>query len=429
MKISINPDRTTWPSLLQRPVIELRQLEAEVRSMIEQVQLKGFEAVRELTLKFDGYNPDPLAVNDGEITAAEIDLDPDLKKAINSAAINIELFHRNQMKESPVVYISKNIQCWQREVPIDQVGLYIPGGTAPLFSTVLMLGIPAKIAGCSDIVMCCPADENAKVHPAILYAAKICGIKNIMRVGGVQAIASLAFGVGGYAPVNKIFGPGNQYVTMAKQLVTDWGVAIDMPAGPSEVMVMADHQANPEFVAADLLSQAEHGTDSQVMLLCFNEEFASKVEACMQEQLNELPRQAIARKALENSQSIVLSSIGEMMDFANAYAAEHLILAMENARQLCKSVRNAGSVFIGNYSPESAGDYATGTNHTLPTNGYARSYSGLTLQSFMKTIQFQEILPDGIREIGPDVITMAKAERLDAHANSVLIRLKELDHE
>lgn len=413
-----------WSELIIRPLIESRKLEAEVRDILKQVKIGEVSAIRSYTKEFDGYDPDPLSVSQAEVDAAVRELPTRLKLAIDRASQNIDLFHRNQQKELPIVYISQNIQCWQKDIPVDRVGFYIPGGTAPLFSTVLMLGIPAKIAGCTEKVLCTPAGSDGKVHPAVLYAASLCGIEKIFRIGGVQAIAAMAYGIGEVPAVDKVFGPGNQYVTMAKQIVSEQGIAIDMPAGPSEVLVMADQSADPEFVASDLLSQAEHGVDSQVILLCMDKEFAEQVDREIEEQLKLLPRADTARRAIENSKTIILVSRQEMMDFSNLYAPEHLIISFEESRKWAVEVKNAGSVFIGKYTPESAGDYASGTNHTLPTNGYAKSFSGLNLQSFMKTIQFQEIQPDGLKELGPDIIQMADAEGLRAHARAVEIRLE-----
>lgn len=422
----MKPSAENWGDLIKRPVFDIRELEPQVRAILEAVKAKGLVSIREYSLKFDGYDPDPLFVPQDEIRSASGKLTPALKAAINHAAENIERFHRNQQKELPVVYISKSIQCWQKDVAIDKVGFYIPGGSAPLFSTVLMLGIPARIAGCAERVLCTPAGRDGTVDPAVLYAADLCGIEKICRIGGVQAIGAMAYGIGGVPAVDKIFGPGNQYVTLAKQMVNEDGVAIDMPAGPSEVLVMADQSADPEFVAADLLSQAEHGGDSQVILLCLNEEFARQVAVAIETQLLDLPRASTAQRALANSISIVLDNEEEMMRFSNLYAPEHLIISLQESRKWAEKVLNAGSVFIGKYTPESAGDYASGTNHTLPTNGYARSYSGLNLQSFTKTIQFQEIQPEGLEELGPDIMEMAHAEGLQAHAKAVEIRMKKI---
>jgi len=424
MKIFDRPSKDLWPELINRPLINSRKLKSELRNILKQVRINGVSAIRSYTKEFDGYDPDPLLVSQAEVDKAVRELPERLKLAIDRAAHNIEIFHRNQQKELPVVYISQNIQCWQKDIPLEKVGFYIPGGTAPLFSTVLMLGIPAKIAACQKKVLCTPAGSDGKVHPAVLYAARLCGIEKIYRVGGAQAIAAMAYGIGEVPSVDKIFGPGNQYVTMAKQIVSEEGIAIDMPAGPSEVLVMADHSADPEFVASDLLSQAEHGVDSQVILLCMDKDFAELLDIAMEEQLKFLPRAEIARSVIKNSKTIILASPQEMMDFSNMYAPEHLIISFEESRKWAGRVKNAGSVFIGKYTPESAGDYASGTNHTLPTNGYAKTFSGLNLQSFMKTIQFQEIQSEGLYELGPDIIQMADAEGLRAHARAVEIRLE-----
>ena len=423
MKTVIRPPKSHWKELAVRPLIDSRQLVGKVRSILDDVKTSGENAVRDYCLKFDAYDPSPMEIPAMEFRSAEEVLGEKLKLAIRRAARNIELFHRNQLVELPIVYISRSIQCWQKDIPIERLGFYIPGGTAPLFSTVLMLGIPAKIAGCQDVIMCTPADSSGRIHPAILYAANICGIKKVFRIGGVQAIAAMTYGTKEIRPVDKIFGPGNQYVTLAKQLVSEEGIAIDMPAGPSELLLIADETADPAFVAADLLSQAEHGADSQVVLTCMSLTFASRVKEELMLQVEELPRKDIALQSLINSRIIVLESLSEMMEFSNFYAPEHLIMCVKEARKLSEDVRNAGSVFIGNYTPESAGDYASGTNHTLPTNGYARSFSALNLQSFMKTIQFQEIQADGLAELGPDVIEMAEAEGLQAHAQAVRMRM------
>ena len=425
MKVFISPKKSEWINLLVRPALDAGDLKNKVGEILDDIKGKGFHAVRSYSRKFDGYDPDPVAISATDIEESKNRISSELRSAIDRAAKNIEIFHRNQLVDFPTVYISKSIQCWQKDVPIEKVGFYIPGGTAPLFSTVLMLGIPAMIAGCSKMELCTPANSMGEIHPAVLYAASICGITEVYRVGGIQAIGAMAYGAGEIESCDKIFGPGNQYVTMAKQLVSEDGVSIDMPAGPSEVLVMADSSANPEFVAADLLSQAEHGDDSQVILLCSSEAFAISVNLALEEQLLSLPRAETAKKALENSRTIVLDSLDDMMEFSNLYAPEHLIISVVKARAWAEKVINAGSVFIGQYTPESAGDYASGTNHTLPTSGYARSFSGLNMHSFMKTIQYQEIQKEGLFDLGPDIITMAEAEGLRGHANAVGIRLKE----
>ncbi len=423
MQLIQNPAQTDWPSLLARPVADAADLEKQVRRIMDQVRKKGDKALRDLTEEFDGVRIKTSLVTDEEKSAAMENLGSDLKSAIDQAAANIRRFHENQREQSASLETMPGIRCWRKSVPIQKVGLYIPGGSAPLFSTVLMLGIPAAIAGCEEIVLCSPPQPNGALHPAILYAAQACGIRNIFKVGGVQAIAAMAYGTETIPQVYKIFGPGNQYVTLAKQLVQQTGVAIDMPAGPSEVLVIADDSVNPDFVAADLLSQAEHGPDSQVVLLTTSEQKAMAVQAAIQSQLQVLPRKAIAQKALDNSRIIIFNSQEEMMQFSNAYAPEHLILACENAALLAEHVTAAGSVFIGHYAPESAGDYASGTNHTLPTNGYARAYSGVSLDSFIKKITFQQLSREGLTAIADTVMTMAAAEGLEAHRNAIAIRL------
>jgi len=424
MKTINKPSLDQWTDLCLRPVSQEKKLESSVREIMGQVRTQGKIAIQDYCEKYDKYRPEALQVPLDEIKNAGNLLSRDLKKAIKRAAWNIELFHRNQQKDLPIVYISRSIQCWQKDVPIEKVGLYVPGGTAPLFSTVLMLGVPARIAGCNEIALCTPASEDGKIHPATLYAADLCGIHHVYRIGGVQAIAAMAYGIDSIPVVDKIYGPGNQYVTLAKQLVVEEGIAIDMPAGPSEVLVMADETANPAFVAADILSQAEHGADSQAVLLCQSKSFAEQVQKELEEQLDVLPRKELAAQSIENSLTLIFDQIDEMMSFSNRYAPEHLILALEQARYWADHVTNAGSVFIGHYTPESAGDYASGTNHTLPTNGYARAYSGLNLQSFMKTIQYQEIQVEGLVDLGPDIKAMAEAEGLVGHANAVSIRLE-----
>ena len=429
MKTYINPDKNTWSDLCLRPEINPENLEKEVSILLNRIRIEGLSAINELTEKFDGYLPSPLQTGKDSLTKAGDEISPDLKKSIDIAAENIRTFHKSQLRGVKKVDISNGVRCWQKDVPIESVGLYIPGGTAPLFSTVLMLGIPAKIAGCPNISLCTPAGKDGNVHPAILYAASLCDIDKVFRIGGVQAIGAMAFGISPIPKADKIYGPGNQYVTMAKQIVSRQSVAIDMPAGPSEVLVMADESANPEFVAADLISQAEHGSDSQVILLCRSRNFAGLVQDEVDLILKDLPRAEMAIESLKNSMAIVFESCEQMMKFSNAYAPEHLIISINDAWKYAEKVKNAGSVFIGNYSPESAGDYATGTNHTLPTNGYARAYSGITTQSFMKTIQFQELTPDGLAELGPEVVRMAKEEGLEGHAMAVSKRLNVMRNE
>ncbi|WP_127132149.1 histidinol dehydrogenase [Pseudoflavitalea rhizosphaerae] len=424
MKIYQYPDPAKYPSLLQRPVADAASLEATVRRVLDDVKKNGDAAVIHYTLQFDKAQLDSLQVPAADFDEAEQLLSTDLKQAILTAKENIFTFHSKQVSTPEIIETMPGIQCWRKSVGIERVGLYIPGGSAPLFSTILMLGVPASIAGCREIVLCSPPDQNGKLHPAILFAAKTVGVTKVFRIGGVQAIGAMAYGTESVPQVYKIFGPGNQYVTCAKQLVQQEGLAIDMPAGPSEVAVYADETAPPAFIAADLLSQAEHGADSQVLLVTCSEKLLQQVEQAVKEQLNNLPRKEIAAKALENSKLIVVKTEEEAMDLLNSYAAEHLILSCSNAEALAEKVINAGSVFIGNYSPESVGDYASGTNHTLPTNGYARAYSGVSVDSFVRKITFQQLSNEGLQRIGQTVIEMAEAEGLQAHANAVRVRLK-----
>jgi histidinol dehydrogenase len=422
-----NPPREQWPALLQRPAISSESLDSAVRAILADVQNRGDAAVLHYTRMFDGVQVQDLLVNDAEYENAGAEISDELKAAITLAAGNIRAFHSAQREQPSEVRITDGVTCWRKPVAIEKVGLYIPGGTAPLFSTLLMLGIPAKLAGCREIVVCTPPGKDGKIHPAILYAAQSTGIRTVFKAGGVQAVAAMAFGTATIPQVYKIFGPGNQYVTCAKQLLSREGVAIDLPAGPSELAVYADAGANPAFVAADLLSQAEHGADSQVLLVTTAPETVPAVMDALQQQLEALPRKAIAEQALANSRFVVMDSITEAFNLLNAYAPEHLIIASADARRLSERVINAGSVFLGNYAPESAGDYASGTNHTLPTNGWAKAYSGVSLDSFVKKITFQEITPEGLRNIGPAVEAMAAAEGLQAHKNAVSIRLKAAD--
>ncbi len=428
MKIFINPDPSTWRELLRRPVFETASLEAAVSGILQAVQNEGDAAVKRYTAQFDKVEIADLQVSTAEIEEAVTSLDADLKTAIKTAKANIEKFHRQQIQPVEVVETMPGVRCWRKSVGIEQVGLYIPGGTAPLFSTVLMLGVPAKLAGCKEIVLCSPPNKAGKIHPAILYTAHLVGVTKIFKAGGVQAVGAMAYGTETIPQVYKIFGPGNQYVTAAKQLVNKEGIAIDMPAGPSEVLVCADASANPAFVAADLLSQAEHGIDSQVVLVAFDEEFVAKVNAEIEAQLANLPRKNIAAKALTNSLAIVVQNESEALDLINEYAPEHLILSLEDAETFAASIINAGSVFIGNYTPESVGDYASGTNHTLPTNGFAKAYSGVSLDSFVKKITFQQLTREGLQRVGPAVEKMAAAEELEAHKMAVSLRLKEIGH-
>lgn len=420
------PDKAQWADLLKRPVMNTEDLFDTVRSVINRVKAKGDRAVLAYEEQFDKVQLASLAVSEEEWAEADSLIDEELKQAIRLAKQNIETFHAAQRFEGKKVTTSAGVTCWQKAVPIEKVGLYIPGGTAPLFSTVLMLAVPAKIAGCGEIVLCTPPGRDGKVHPAVLFAAKVAGVSRIFKAGGIQAIASMAYGTESVPRVYKIFGPGNQYVTAAKQLVSLRDVAIDMPAGPSEVEVLADETANPAFVAADLLSQAEHGVDSQAMLITTSESLQQAVKAEVERQLELLPRKEIASKSLANSKLIVVRSLDEAIELTNAYAPEHLIVETADYLSVAERVANAGSVFLGHLSPESAGDYASGTNHTLPTNGYAKAYSGVSLDSFIRKITFQEIQLEGIRHIGPAIEVMAANEHLDAHKNAITVRLKAL---
>jgi histidinol dehydrogenase len=407
------PERNTWSHILQRPVIDTVTLEQQVKGVLDVVKQDGDKAVLQFTRQFDGVQLSSLVVTDEEIESAIQQVPDDLKRAIKQAANNIRVFHEKQKTAIEVVETMKGVRCWRKSVGIDKVGLYIPGGTAPLFSTILMLAIPAQIAGCKEVILCSPPDKEGKLNPAILYAASLTGVHKIFKMGGVQAIAAMAYGTETVPRVYKIFGPGNQYVTCAKQLVQHEGTAIDMPAGPSEVCVLADASANPSFVAADLLSQAEHGADSQVLLVSIDNQLIDAVIKELSVQLEQLPRKEMAAKSLENSKAILV----------NEYAAEHLIIACEQDEWIAEKITNAGSVFLGNYSPESVGDYASGTNHTLPTNGFARAYSGVSLDSFVKKITYQRLTKEGLTAIAPTVTAMAAAEGLDAHKKAVTIRL------
>ncbi|MEZ4883741.1 MAG: histidinol dehydrogenase [Chitinophagales bacterium] len=423
MKLYIKPKSKELQKILQRPSMDYSDLEDKVSQILEEVKAKGEESVIRFTELFDGVILDTLQVSTAEFEAAEQQVAEDLKQAIQTAKSNIERFHQSQKTASiEVIETMEGIRCWRKSVGIQKVGLYIPGGTAPLFSTVLMLGIPAKIAECEEVILCSPPRKDGTLHPAILYAAKLVGISKVFKVGGVQAIAAMAYGTESIPAVYKIFGPGNQYVTLAKQLVTKEGIAIDMPAGPSEVMVVADETAVAAFVAADLLSQAEHGADSQVVLVAFEEELVRNVQFEINRQLEVLPRKDIAAKALQNSLAIIAEDREAALEMVNEYAPEHLIVSLQNARDFAEKVVNAGSVFIGNYSPESVGDYASGTNHTLPTNGFAKAFSGVSLDSFVKKITFQELTPKGLQNIAATVETMALAEELMGHQKAVEIR-------
>ena len=421
-----NPDKSQWQEILKRPVMNTENLFDTVRSVIDRVKEEGDPAVLDYEEKFDKVVLASLAVSEEEQQEAENLVSEDLKAAIRLAKQNIETFHAAQRFEGKKVQTQPGVTCWQKAVAIEKVGLYIPGGTAPLFSTVLMLAVPARIAGCKEIVLCTPPGRDGKVHPAVLFAAKVAGVNRIFKAGGIQAIAAMAYGTESVPKVYKIFGPGNQYVTAAKQLVSLRDVAIDMPAGPSEVEVLADETANPIFVAADLLSQAEHGVDSQAMLITTSEKLQAEVMEEVNRQLAKLPRREIAAKSLENSKLILVKDMDEALELTNAYAPEHLIVETENYLEVAERVINAGSVFLGSLTPESAGDYASGTNHTLPTNGYAKAYSGVSLDSFIRKITFQEILPQGMKVIGPAIEEMAANELLDAHKNAVTVRLNTL---
>ncbi len=424
LKLIKYPKRSEWNDLLKRPVMETGSLEASVGAVLKEVKENGDEALKRFTNIFDKVVIEHLEVSEAEIEKAISETSAELKEAIKTAAQNIQQFHEAQLKDEPIIETMPGIQCYRKKIGIEKVGLYIPGGTAPLFSTILMLGIPAKLAGCKEIILCTPPDKNGNIHPAILFAAHITGTTRIFKAGGAQAIAAMAYGTSSIPKVYKIFGPGNQYVTAAKQLIQKEGVAIDMPAGPSEVCVWADTTAKSAYVAADLLSQAEHGADSQVLLVTNDENIAKDVEAELIKQLDLLPRKEMAEKAISNSKIILVSDEEEGMALINAYAAEHLILASDNAEELAQKVVNAGSVFIGHYAPESAGDYASGTNHTLPTNGYATAYSGVSIDSFVKKITFQQLTREGLKNISTTVTTMAMAEGLQAHAEAVNVRFK-----
>ena len=426
MKIILNPSPEKWQKHLARPAMQTQKINQIVKPIFEKVEKSGDRALKKFAKEFDQARLDSLLVSDEEIQAALLLVPENLKKAIALAKSNIEKFHAAQASPELIVEVMPGVTCSRKSVPIQRVGLYIPGGTAPLFSTVLMLGVPAALAGCAEVVLCTPTNKNGNIHPAILYTAQLVGITKIVKVGGAQAIAALTFGTESVPRVDKIFGPGNQYVTAAKQMATKYGVAIDMPAGPSEVLVYADETAIPAFVAADLLSQAEHGVDSQVVLVSPSEDFVKKVLAEIGLQLESLSRKDIAAKALKNSCAVILEDTDTAIALINDYAPEHLILALAKEEEILDKIYNAGSVFIGNFSPEAAGDYASGTNHTLPTSGYARNYSGVSLDSFVKKITYQKITPKGLKALGPAVEIMAANEQLDAHKNAVTLRLNSL---
>lgn len=428
MKVIKYPSKEKWAEILRRPALNTESLFDTVRGIIDRVRTEGDKAVIEYEATFDKAELTSLAVTNEELEEGVALVSEELKAAISLAKQNIERFHAAQKFVGKKVETMPGVTCWQKAVGIEKVGLYIPGGTAPLFSTVLMLAVPAKIAGCKDIILCTPPDSKGKIHPAILFAARLAGVDRIFKAGGVQAIAAMAYGTESIPKVYKIFGPGNQYVTAAKQLVGLRDVAIDMPAGPSEVEVLADDSANPVFVAADLLSQAEHGVDSQAILITTSERLQVAVVEEVERQLAELPRREIAEKSLADSKLILVNDMDEAVELTNEYAPEHLIVETSDYMEVAERVVNAGSVFLGSFSPESAGDYASGTNHTLPTNGYAKAYSGVSLDSFIRKITFQEICSDGMKAIGPAIETMAANEQLDAHKNAVTVRLRNINH-
>lgn len=428
MQIIEYPQREQWPALTRRPEWAQSNLEEGVRDIIRHVQRNGDNGIRYFTRIFDGVQLQELRVSAGEMEAAGQEVADELKAAIDLARQNIGRFHRSQWQGEEPVETMPGVRCWQRQVPIERVGLYIPGGSAPLFSSLLMLGVPATLAGCKEIVLCTPPGKDGRVHPAILYTASLLGINHVVKTGGAQAIAGMAFGTESIPKVDKIFGPGNQFVTKAKEMVQQYGVAIDLPAGPSEVLVIAGDSCHPAYVAADLLSQAEHGPDSQVVLVTGDRRVLEVCVAEVERQLEDLPRKDIARQALAHSRALLFEDMESCLAFSNAYAPEHLIIAAEGAEELARAVTNAGSVFLGNYSCESAGDYASGTNHTLPTNGFARSYSGVSLDSFLKKITFQQLTAEGLRAIGPAIERMAEAEGLWGHKNAVTLRLNDLNH-
>ncbi len=420
------PQPTEWDEVLKRPTQTVTDIEEIVNSIFKEVQADGDAVIKKYTTQFDKVTLESLLVTDDEVEKASLAVSDALKQAINLAKSNIEKFHAAQKTPKLEIETMPGVACWQEKRPIQKVGLYIPGGTAPLFSTILMLAIPAKLAGCQEIVLCSPPDKNGEINPAILYTAQLCGVTQIVKVGGIQAIAGMTFGMESIPKVYKIFGPGNQYVTVAKQLATKYGVAIDMPAGPSELLVVADDSANASFVASDLLSQAEHGVDSQVILVSTSKKLIDAVEKEIESQIKQLPREEIARKSISNSRLILVQNDQEALELINAYGPEHYIVCVENEEYYLENTLNAGSVFIGNFTPESAGDYASGTNHTLPTNGYAKQYSGVNLDSFMKSMTFQRISEKGIQGIGSAIELMAEAEGLQAHKNAVTLRLKSL---
>ena len=428
MKTYIDSEFSEWENLSQRKTMAVADLNETVKGIFSDIQKNGDTAVSKYTSLFDGVSIENFEVSEQEIQEALTSISEELKTAIQQAANNIEKFHASQKEIPTKIETTSGVFCWRESRAIETIGIYIPGGTAPLFSTVLMLAIPAQIAGCKNIILCSPPDKNGNINPAILYAAQLTGITKIYKIGGIQAIAAMTFGTNSIPKVSKIFGPGNQYVTAAKQYAQQLGIAIDMPAGPSELLVITDETSDADFVASDLLSQAEHGADSQVILVATSDKIVEKVKEAIEIQKLELSRVSIVEKALENSRAIVVNSIDEAINFSNFYAPEHLILAFDDAENKINQIENAGSVFIGNYSCESAGDYASGTNHTLPTNGFAKNYSGVSLDSFVKKITFQKITAKGIQNLGKTIELMAEAEQLEAHKNAVSIRLKKLEN-
>ena len=427
MKIIKNPSSKNWQEVLKRPTQTVDDIEATVNEIFAEVRSKGDQAIEKYTSLFDGIAIKNIEVSSEEIQQAEKEISAELKEAIQLAKENITKFHTAQKTDRVEVETQNGVKCWQEKRPIQKVGLYIPGGSAPLFSTILMLAVPAQLAGCQEIILCTPPDKKGNIHPAILYTANLCGVTKIFKVGGIQAIAGLTFGTESIPQVYKIFGPGNQFVTVAKQLATRFNVAIDMPAGPSELLIFADQTAKPSFIASDLLSQAEHGADSQVILVTTSEDILKEIEEKIQQQLKDLPRKAIAEKAIENSKLILVENEEIALQLINQYAPEHFIVVAKNEEFFVNGIQNAGSVFIGNYTPESAGDYASGTNHTLPTNAYAKQYGGVNLDSFQKSMTFQKINETGIKSIGKAIELMAEAEGLQAHKNAVSLRLKSLE--
>lgn len=427
MKIIDNPNRSSWANILERPSIAMSKLDSIVKEVFEDIDRNGDMALKKFTKRFDNVTLKTLTVTKDELKNAQYDVSSELKKAIKLAKNNIEIFHASQKFKKNVITTSEGVYCWQESRAIEKVGIYIPGGSAPLFSTVLMLGVPAKLAGCREIVLCTPPNKTGDIHPAILYTANLIGIEKVYKLGGIQAIGAFTYGTESIPRVHKIFGPGNQFVTAAKQFSLTKGIAIDMPAGPSELLVLADDSANPSFVASDLLSQAEHGADSQVICVSKSSEFLKAVSQEIGIQLESLPRRDLAKKAIENSKLIYLERENDILDLVNEYAPEHLIVAVENEDYYVDNIINAGSVFIGNYTPESAGDYASGTNHTLPTNGFAKAYSGVNLDAFVKKITFQKISKKGLKNIGKAIEVMADEEGLFAHKNAITLRLKSIN--